>query len=97
MSEIIRTAPTAVAPTAVAPTAVAPTQGFWPVLGKAWVNTDKKGRPLISLSFGNYREPFSEVVIKTGDRMMLRPNNKRPDKKDADYQICLVPGAIAVA
>lgn len=76
---------------AAAPTAAAPVQTLWPIIGKAWKNVDKKGRELLSVVVGNRHEPFAELVLKPNDRLVLRPNQKRPGKKDADYQVCLAP------
>ena len=68
---------------------VVKTQTLWPIIGAAWKNTDKKGRELLSVVIGNRRAPFSELTLKPEDKLMLRPNSKRPGKKDADYQVCL--------
>lgn len=71
------------------------TQKLWPIVGKAWYNTDKKGRKLLSIVIGNRREPFGEIVLKPEDRLVLRQNNKREGRKDADYQVCLVPSQVS--
>jgi hypothetical protein len=80
-------------PVAQSATAETPAAQLWPIVGKAWINKDKKGRELISLVFGNRREPFGELVIKPNDRLVMRPNAKRAGVRDADYQICLAPTA----
>ena len=63
---------------------------LWPTIGKAWINTDKKGRPLISIVIGNRRENLGSVTLNEGDKLALRPNQQRPGRKDANYQVCLV-------
>ena len=70
-----------------------PTQKLFPIIGKAWVNKDKKGRDCINIIIGNRRqniEQVGEVTVRPNDKFYLRTNIKRPGKKDPDYQVCLV-------
>lgn len=67
----------------------ATTPKFFPVIGKAWINKSKKGTDLINIVLGNRREPFASITLKPNDKIMLRPNNKREGKKDADFQVVL--------
>lgn len=83
-------------PNAPAPFVKPETQVLWPVIGKAWKNADKKGRELLSLVFGNRAggaEQVGTITLAAGDRLVMRPNVKRPGRKDPDYQICYIPQA----
>ena len=63
---------------------------IWPVIGKIW----KTKTDIMTGAIGvrrNGAESFQEVVLKPGDRIALRPNRKREGKRDADYQICVIP------
>lgn len=77
-----------------APTAVETqqTSKLWKTVGKAWLNQDKKGRPFLTAIIGNRTggtEQVGELKLQAGDRIFLRPNNKREGRKDADYQLCV--------
>jgi hypothetical protein len=71
--------------------AAEPTAKLWPVVGKAWINPSKKnpGTSLVNIVMGNQRDAFETITLKPGDKLVLRPNSKRPGKQDADYQVCL--------
>lgn len=75
-------------------TEVAKTSQIYPTVGKAWINTITKGKMAgqqsLSIIVGNRRENLGSITLNAGDKLFLRPNTKRPGRKDADYQVCLV-------
>lgn len=66
------------------------TQKLWPIGGRGWNQSDKKERKMINVLVGNQKEPFEQIVLRPGDRLVLRENtNKREGKKDPDWTLCL--------
>lgn len=63
----------------------------WPVIGKLWA-TKKPGifTGAIGIISKGTRN-FENVTLKHGERIALRTNKKRDGKRDADFQICIIP------
>lgn len=64
----------------------------WPVIGKLWA-TKKPG--IFTGAIGvisQGKRNFETVSLKHGERIALRTNKKREGKRDADFQICIIPG-----
>ena len=73
-----------VAAPAVTAAVAAPVKQLWPRVGKAWINTDKKGREFITAVLNE------TVTCPAGSRLALTANNKREGKRDADYQVRII-------
>lgn len=50
----------------------------WHTIAVAWQQNDKNGKPYIKVMLNE--------TLRKGEALFLRPNNKRPGKKDPDYQ-----------
>lgn len=60
-------------------------------IGKAWVNEVTTGKcagmKFIQMTLDR---DIEKVELTKGQRVQLWPNNKRPDKNDADYRVSVV-------